>query len=402
MREKWWTPWFSFGAVYLLWRMWLFFVAFLASLIIPRRDRYLAVVEFAENLPNWITVWGNFDGVVFMRIAFGGYGLPEVPFFPLLPLMMRTLHSLGVPLVLGGMFTSLLSILGVVYVWRELWKLDIQNKQYVGLPFFFLLLVLLTFPTAHYFTAVYQDALFLFLSSSTILLARKRYWLWAVMAGMLAMLARLNGLALFFFLGAEYMIEIAPRLKQNWPWQAPFETVIRALDPRQLFKHSYVFLFAGIPLAFLAYLGFLQLKFGDWQVFFSSVEVWNRSQLTFPLHTAWRYFKILVLYANINLVYWVAFAEAVFTAFYAAFLALQWGRIRFSYWILMFFHLLIPALTGTFQGMPRYGLHLYPLFLVLGAWVWRKPVWFRLLYCIAMLLGQVLYISAFVRGYFVA
>ncbi len=144
------------------------------------------------------------------------------------------------------------------------------------------------------------------------------------------------------------------------------------------------------------------MKFGDWQVFFSSVEVWNRSHLTFPLQTFWRYFKILVLYPNPSFVYWVAWGEALFTAFYLLVIAYGWSRVRFSYWILMVVHFLIPMVTGTLQGMPRYGLHMYPVFLILAAWVWQQPKWVRVVYFTAAVIAQFVYLAAYVQGYFVA
>lgn len=403
MRKNVHSWWGSIATLYVGWRVWLLCIAALAIAFIPiPTDQYLAAKEFLEDLPRWLTVWGNFDGAVFMRIARGGYGLPEVPFFPLLPLLLGVLHRVGIPFVIGGMIISIVSFVGVVWVWHALWKLDTRESRYKDLPFFFLFFILLSFPTAHYLTAVYQDSLFLFLGSAALLTARQRRWGWAVLTAVLATLARLNGLALFFVLGAEYMIELVPRLKKRWPWQEPFTAFATALHPKNLLKNPYVFTFIAIPGAFVLYLAYLQLKFGDWHVFFSSVEVWHRNELTFPLQTLWRYFKILILYAHVNFVYWVAWGEALFTGLYLLILGLGWGRIRFSYWVFICAHLTIPMLTGTLQGMPRYGLHLYPIFLVLAQWVWKRPRWVQVAYFLLMAVLQVLYVSAFVRGYFVA
>lgn len=399
--QRWWVKAIS---GYFLWRIWLFLVMFAAFLWIPIRPGYLAAFEFSEGLPLALTVWGNFDGLVFMRIAHGGYGLPEVPFFPLLPLLMQSLHMLGIPFVLGGMLIAFVSVIGTIFVWRRLWHLDTRDKQYQNVTFGWLLLCLFLFPTAHYFTAVYQDALFLFLASSTILAARMKKWGWASVFGAIATLSRLNGLALFFVLGAEYLIQLQPRLAAGrWYNTLPLRAFLSGIHPKNIIKNQYVWLFLSIPIAFIAYLYFLEMKFGDWQVFFSSVEVWHRSQITFPLQTFWRYFKILVVHANLNFVYWVAFGEAAFTALYLFVLLFSWGRIRFSYWIFMCVHLLIPMLTGTLQGMPRYGLHLYPLFLSLAAWTsGKEKKWLRYgCVCIMMFL-QAIYLAAFVRGYFVA
>lgn len=369
----------------------------MAMRFVPLREGYLAEVEFGQQLPRWITAWGNFDGVVFMRIAHGGYGVPEIPFFPLLPLLMRSLSWIGLPYVLGGMLISVVSFLGVIWVWQRLWQLDGQR-----VPFQLLFLTLLSFPTAHYFTAVYQDALFLLLASATLLWSRERRWVWAVVAAVLATLSRLNGLALFFVLGAEYLMVVSPALRERWGVRSIWQGMVQGLHPRSWWSQRYVWLFLLVPLTFLGYLGYVQWKFGDWHLFFSGVEVWHRSQLTFPLQTLWRYFKILVVHARVTFVYWVAWGEALATALYGLVLLFSWGKIRFSYWVFMLVHLSIPMVTGTLQGMPRYGLHLYPLFLLLATWLWQQRPLIRWLYFAMMLVLQVLYLLAFIQGYFVA
>ncbi len=126
----------------------------------------------------------------------------------------------------------------------------LPRKKYSSIPYLGLLLVLLTFPTSHYFTAVYQDALFLFLGSATLLMARQRRWAWAIIGGALATLARLNGLTLFFFLGAEYMQHLVPALRTRWQWQDPFIAFWQALQWKNIRKHVYTVFFFVIPLTF--------------------------------------------------------------------------------------------------------------------------------------------------------
>jgi hypothetical membrane protein len=63
--------------------------------------------------------------------------------------------------------------------------------------------------------------------------------------------------------------------------------------------------------------------------------------------------------------YWVAVVEFLAVIFSVFLLLWSWRKIRSLYWVFFAVSLLIPALTGTFQGMPRYALHLYPFFLEL-------------------------------------
>lgn len=394
--------WQKVLGIYLIWRIWLLGLTVLSFWLVAVRPHalevgYLAAAEFAGSLPRWVTSWGNFDGVVFMRIAQGGYGVPEVPFFPLLPLLMQPLSWLGVPYLVAGLLISLVSFLGALWFMRELWQ---QDRPKVS--FFWLLAVLLSFPTAYYYAAVYQDALFLMLATGSLWAARQRRWVGAVVLAMLATLARLNGLALFFMLFTEYLLDVRPRLTQRWDVRRIWKGVLVAIRPRSWWKRPYIWLFFLVPLTFLGYLGYIEWKLGDWQLFFKGVEVWHRNKLVFPLRTLWRYFKILILYADVNFVYWVAWGEALFTALYAGAIAVGWGRVRLSYWVMMVMHLLIPVLTGTLQGMPRYGLHLYPFFLILTMGVLRLPRWGKLLFFATSLLVQALYGSLFLQGYFVA
>lgn len=382
---------------YFIWRVWLLVITFLSFTLVPIRRGYLAAEEFSENLPLWITSWGNFDGVVFMRIAQGGYGVPEVPFFPLLPMLMRSLHWLGIPYMASGLFISFLSFLGALWFMRELWKKDRPD-----ISFFWLLAVMLSFPTAYYYAAVYQDALFLMLVTGTMWAARRRSWFLAVFLSVLATLARLNGLALFFLLLVEYLLDVQPQLQHKWSLASVWRGSLVALQPKRWLQRPYIWSFFLIPLTFIGYLGFIEWKLGDWSLFFKGVEVWHRNKMVFPLQTFWRYFKILVLYANVNFVYWIAWGEALFTALYGLAILAGWRKIRLSYWVFMVMHLLIPVLTGTLQGMPRYGLHLYPLFLILTIGVFRLPKWGKVLFFLVSLLLQALYGSLFLQGYFVA
>lgn len=398
---NWWQqPWVRRTvAWYVLWRLWLWVVSFFSWQWMPIRQGYLGFEEFPTLLPNFIAAWGNFDGAVFMRIARGGYGTSEVPFFPLLPMIMSPLHNLtGLSLITSGLIISLVSFLAALVVLKSLTKLDAPN-----LPWLLFLAVLLTFPTGHYFTAVYQDALFLLLASSTVWFARTHRWKWAILAAMAAMLARLNGIALMVYLAFEYWLLVSPQLVKKWGFTSLAQEFWQPLKPVNLFKKQrWVWALLLIPLVFVGYLGYIHLRFGDWHLFFDGVQVWNRDKLTFPLQTFWRYFKILILYPSPSFIYWVAWAEGLFTALYGIILLWGWGRMRLSYWWWMLAHLTIPIVTGTLQGMPRYGLHLYPLFLVLALWVNKLPRWAQILYFGTALILQAVYVAFFVTGYFVA
>ncbi len=395
--------WFPVAAVYVVWRIWLA----LWSVVIHQvskpamRLEYFAPLEFPTNLPDWLLAWANFDGAVFLRIAIGGYSTAELPFFPLLPLLMRSFADItGHHAALGGLLLSLYIFPLGLWSAAQLWKMDVGQRK---IPFLWFVAVLLSFPTAHYYAAVYQDALFFSLATTTLLAARRKQWVFAVIFGSLASLARLNGLALFFFLLAEYWMALSPEIKEKWSFATLLRTFPRTLNPKHwLGAHRYVWFFLAIPGMLVGYLTWIHWAFGDWHLFFKGVEVWHRSKFTLPPQTAWRYIKMLVLTFSMSLTYFVVVAEAAFSALYGWILVQQWGKIRWSYWVWIVAYLTIPVVTGTLQGMPRYGLHLYPLFFVLALWTGKWPNWAKIVYVVIGLALQLWFMLWFLRGYFLA
>lgn len=394
--------WFWPTVVIFLWRVWLYLFTWWALQLEKPvlRTAFLGFTEFQTQLPKWISAWSNFDGMVFLKIAHFGYQAAELPFFPLLPVLMKYLSSLLhlSPTAVGILISALALPIGLFFAER-LWRRDTEASS----SFLWFVLVVISFPTAHYFTAVYQDALFFALATATVWFARQRQWVWAVLFAMIATLARLNGLALFVFLVVEHWLAVSPQLENRWGVQKIWRSLPRLLAVSRWFStDKRVWLFLLVPAVFLGYLGWIQYSFGNWHLFFSGVEIWNRDKFILPPQTFWRYAKMLVLTASVSLVYFVVVLEAAFTALYSWVLVQQWGKLRLSYWAWLLAHFTIPVVTGTLQGMPRYGLHLYPLFLVLALWSVRWPVWVKTFFVLSGFALQAWLALWFVRGYFIA
>lgn len=381
----------------IVWRLVLFGLALSAAQLIPLKPAFTPFGNnFGDGIPYLGWIWANFDGMVFMIIAKSGYRAEQLPFFPLLPMLITLGNRLGLPFVVSGMLVSTIAFFASQFFVYKLLQLDKKSSLY-----WLFLGVMLAFPTSFFYTAVYADALFLLLASATLYFARKQRWLAASVFGGLAALARLNGLALFFVIGAEYLLSTNTKLQKKWDIGDFLKTLWRAVGSVKFIRSGILWSLL-IPTAFLGYLLYIQMQFGDWHLFFSGVEVWHRDKLTFPLQTFWRYVKILVLYPNLTFTYVVAMLEALFTLLYIWAMVWSWGKIRMSYWIMMFLHLLIPTLTGTLQGMPRYGLHLYPLFLVYTMFLKEQPQWAKGLWFLVSLGLLLFYLAYFTRGYFVA
>lgn len=380
-----------------VWRLLFIALAAVATKFVPFVFAFTPKLSFGVGRPYLAWIWGNFDGMVFMLIAQSGYTAEQLPFFPLLPALIAVPSTIfGLNQLWSGLIVTTLAFLTAQYFLYRLLKLDKLVVHY-----WLFLLVLLLFPTSVFYASIYADGLFLSLASATLLYSRQRKWLLASVFGALAALARLNGIALITVIGVEYLLSLEPKLEKKWDFRLIWSTLLRALKVRKLWESGVLWSLL-IPAAFLGYLAYIQLAFGDWYLFFSGVEVWHRNKLTFPLQTFWRYFKILVLYPNLTFTYLVAALEAVFTVLYILAMIWSWGKIRLSYWVMIFFHLLIPTLTGTLQGMPRYGLHLYPLFLIYMLFLRDKPKWVKGLWFGVSIGLLVFYAMYYTRGYFVA
>lgn len=360
----------------LLWKATTLLFAALATRILPLQLAYTIwrdpqYKNFGFYLPYLVSIWGNFDGFFYLAIARDGYLFGQQPFFPFYPFIVRFIAlRWGLPFVLAAQIVSLASLLGALIVIARL----LAHDKKLSL-FSLVIAVILTYPTSYSYTAAYNDALFFFLATLTLYLGRTKNFVWAGIAGAAATLTRLNGLALFPFLLIEHGLPLKPR--RIWAVML-------------------------IPLSMLGYFIWINGQFGSWQTLFTTMSVWGQEKITFPVQVVWRYLKIFFLNPPATLSYWVAMVELGSVALYVCALIWSIGKIRFSYWVFFASSILIPSLTGTFQGMPRYGLHLYPLFLVLALFLSKQSRLGKTIYFLFALALLFFCIVLFTRGYFIA
>lgn len=351
------------------------------------------------NLPYLITVWGNFDGYYYNEIAKRGYFDSEVPFFPLYPILIHLLSKITtIPAVISGQIISNISFFFSLVVISKL----INKDQLFKINNFFLTIAILImlFPTSFYYGAIYNDSVFFLFASLSLLYARKGSFVISSIFASLATLGRLNGLTLFFYIVIEYITRNETKAISTWNIRNFTRlTSWKSIKTLLYSKISAVFL---VPIAFVSYLIFIHIKFGNWYMLFLAMSPWGQDNITIPLQVVWRYLKILFINSNSNLNYWIAASELSFFLIYALLLIYSFRKIRFSYWMFFFLSVLIPSLTGTFQGMPRYGLHLYPFFMSLTLFLFSKNLSFRLAYFIISTILLIIFTALFTSGHFVA
>ncbi|KKR71955.1 MAG: hypothetical protein UU81_C0003G0018 [Microgenomates group bacterium GW2011_GWC1_41_8] len=376
------------------WKTLVIFLAFVAVYLLPLHTEFIPKDPYRDGLPYFIWIWGNFDGYHYMTIAQNGYGFLQHPFFPLYPLLIRiVLYVLRLTPLLAGLVVSHVAFIGSLVV---IYRLLMIDRIKPGISWF---MPLILFPTSFYYGAVYNDSLYLLFASLTLFFGRKHKWILASIMGGLASLTRLNGLALISFLCIEYITQSDSRIT-TWRFNKFKQKILMYI--LEFKKHIVSVWFIVIPISFFSYLMYVQLVYGSWYLVFSAMRVWNQDRITFPLQVFFRYFKIIALYPHFDIVYFVAFFEISLVIFYCYMLLFGYKKIRLSYWVYILISFLIPSLTGTFAGMPRYALHLYPFFLTIGMWLTTKHLAVRILYygiSIALFLFS---IALFTRGYFVS
>ncbi len=375
----------------LTWRLSLILFAYIGTLYIPFIKRFVAG-KYGGLLPYYVWIWARLDGYHYMEIAQRGYQSLEYGFFPLYPLLI---HILAVPffsliayLIAGQLISTVFFLLALYFIYK-LMRFDNQKRLFP-----LILLIMLFFPTSFFYVSVYNDSLFLFMATASIYFARKEKFVKSSILGFLATLTRLNGLALLPFILFEY-INSTP-----WTWKKLVSTIKKRFTLKEI-KNSKIYYSLLIPLAFTLYLGYIQYLEGSFMALFSSMKTWGQDKLTFPLQVFWRYIKIFISVNPHSFVFWVAVFELLFVFFYLGVVIFAYKKIRLSYWVFMVTCLLIPSFTGTFQGMPRYGLHLYPLFLSLALFLDRKNIVFKIVYFSISIILLALATGLFTRGYFI-
>ncbi|MDO8617795.1 MAG: hypothetical protein Q7N87_02835 [Candidatus Uhrbacteria bacterium] len=307
----------------------------------------------------WDSEWYN-------GLAKNGYQFRDVNsfsnivFFPVYPLLM---HALGTVTnddeKLAGWLISLASLIGAALIFYKLVK-EFHPKLDALEPLWFLLI----FPTAIFFNAVYTESIFLFLSLSTIYLARKKMFGFAALVGAVAALTRVTGVLLFLPLVWEYL---ATHKGKN------------ALHPRGL-------TLLLIPLAAFSFFLYHKIAFGSFWLFFRIETVWGRSLLTLNREHFFR--GTHAAEANLLL-------DAGFVLLAIALIIIAWKKIRPSYAIYATASLLVPLSTGSLMSIGRYILVLFPLHMALAT---LPPAWKRGWTLLSILLLG-LYATLFAHSY---
>lgn len=349
-------------------------ITLFSSQMLSLRETYLGGAIQAYITNPLLYSRGNFDGNHYVYIAFRGYGHLQQAFFPLYPLTIRLFTPLLVNPYLSGVLVSSVSYFLSLVIFQKLIRVDYSDQVAKHT-----LLALIFFPTSFFFSFVYTEGLFFLLVILSFYFARTNRWFFAGLFGALASYTRFIGIYLVPALLIEAYLQKRLNLK-NIVFTA---SILLGLGVFMNYLQNTV----GDPLAFIH----VQKYFGQGRS--DSIVIWPQ--------VIWRYIKMVItvnrsdpLYLTIIFEFFIGLIFAI-TSFWAGL------RVRLSYVIFGLLAYITPTLTGSFTSMPRYVLVCFASFIFIGQLLSSKKS-LKLAYLLVSLPLMLIFLSLFVRGYWVA
>jgi Gpi18-like mannosyltransferase len=369
-------PWLASDvlAPYLVTRTLLVICGLLALALLPR----------APNTPgdptpySILNVFSRWDGNWYISIMTQGYQYrpgeeSNLAFAPLYPLLSRLaaapFSGAGrLPQVVGGLLVSNLALLvGLAYL-SALIRLDYEASTATRAAWY-----LCVFPTTLFLSAIYTESLFMALATAAFYYGRRGQWWVAGAVGGLVALTRVYGVAIFVPLAWEYW---ASRDRRE-----------RAVSPT-------VLALGLIPVGFALWLGYMQVAFGDPLIFLRVQSAWGRATM-WPWETFQRVFSLPWSLHGGN-----SMLDLGFSLFYLLLIPISWRVLRPGYALFMSLFLAILLSSGFLASVSRYGMTLFPLFILL-ALAGRRDTFDRAYLIIAAGLAS-LFMIQFAQWYWVA
>ena len=177
-----------------IWRIGTLVFAFLGTQLLPLFSNNF----LGGGLKNYVSnplFWGNlnFDGEHYLALAQNGYKPLTYFYFPVYPLLIKTLTFVKTQEVLAwsGLVIANVSFLVVLIGIYKLVKLDFKDNTAR-----WTIILLLIFPTSFYFGAYYTESLFAALVVWALYLVRKGNFFGAAILAALASATRVIGIVL--------------------------------------------------------------------------------------------------------------------------------------------------------------------------------------------------------------
>lgn len=376
--------------IFLVWRILLFAASFEAQKTITLRkigyeytrlDFYSKLQPIIAN-PVIFTA-ANLDGVAYLGISGHGYTGGNARFFPLFPFLIYLISipfGIGIPYgaiqFFSGLFFANFCFLLGLYFFYLLVRIDFSEKTAL-----LACAALAVFPTSLFFGMIYSESLFFLLCILSFYFARKNNWFLAGVFGSLLAATRIVGIMIFFAL----IVELFYKKKE--------------LKNKTL-KLLSIFI---IPFGLLSFVWYNYIKFGNAFYFWISQGnvMNNRSvgSVVFLPQTIFRYIKILLTVSRMQFEWWLALLEFASFFFACIFLYIAWKKgVRLSYLVFSLLCFIIPVFSGTFSGLPRYILIIFPLFIAVSLIKNKLFLWIYFIVSVILLFILTMF---FTQSYFI-
>ena len=354
---------------------------------IPYRIATIIFTIFLINLiqvPNdsALKLWTQWDGGHYIGIAENGYKIPQqFAFFPLYPILIKTLTFIGLNASFSALLISNISLIGALtYLYKlgKEYKLSEKVNQKA-------LLFLITFPTAFFFLAAYTESLLLFFSTAALYYAKKQNWFLSALLVGLATFTKFTAIGLIVLLLFEYLSQNRSLLtKQN------IKTVFKFTEPilylltlglSGIFLYMfYLFYTMNNPLLFIdiqSHWGRTSTVSNPYEVIVQNFEkfVWINNQFSLTIQSLEVLIIILILILFPFIVKKFGYMLGLYTLFICTF----------------------TLFSGKTDSSLRYILTAFPIFWLLAAWAEKSKLFFYT-YLISSTMLQALLLTLFLMG----
>jgi Mannosyltransferase (PIG-V) len=344
-----WVHWLQISLAFLTTRAALLLCAIVAVLI--RNPAPWGGIAMDGPSALWVAVLSRWDGAWYFRLARDGYSYvpgeqSNVAFAPLLPALMHIggliLGRMDVDALAGvGVVVSNVALLvGVIYLARlvdSVWGPQTARRT---------IFCLLVFPTSFFLSSLYPESLFFALAVVAFFEADRGRWWSAGLLGALAAITRTYGVLILIPLAWEYWKQRRGRIDPDIAW-------LLLIPAALLIWQGYLFAITGDPLVMPHAMSAWQREAGPpWQV------------LSSLFNGTWTLSKVVHLGG-----------DCLFTVVFGLLVALTW-RLKRPGLALFSTLLFMPMIfSGTaLSSVPRYGLELFPIFVVLAQLTHRRFV----------------------------
>jgi hypothetical protein len=344
------------------------------------------------GMPDFVRALTNFDGIFYIRIALHGYSTTEQAYFPMYPLFIKYTNLLFQNPIISGVFISNAAFIVGLIVFYKYLQLTVKNPRTRT----WIIIFLLSYPTAYYFGVMYTESLFFVLFITSLYFLKTKRFIPAFIFAFMTALTRVVGMFLIIPLAC-VLLQIVMKNKKN-----NFRKIVRE-------NWKYILVILAPLLGFSSYCIYLWVTTGDPLYFFHAQESFGAhrsSHLIIPIQVLYRYSKIFTT-ADKNFQYFVSLLEIIFYIFSVLVLSYDLKKIvktkkidfdRLGLNIFSFINILLPSLTGTLTAIPRYTLLSISILFVLAE-IENKVLKHLLVLTFGIL--QIVLFSLFVQGYYV-